>query len=477
MLSPAANPCRACADGLCRLRSIRARKRAAGFLSLAASFLALLLLCSPARGQFPIRQVPAAWNGPARTVVQGNPPAAIDSATPSSPAPAAASTATTTPPHPAIARITVPERDGVSYGSGTLIDARGKFGLVITNWHVVRDASGPITVEFPEGYKSPAEVIRTDKDWDLAALSILRPKAEPLPITSDAPQIGEWLAIAGYGSGDYRAASGYVRAYNSPSADLPAEFIELSAEARHGDSGGPIINQRGELCGVLFGSAPGYTCGAYGGRVRQFLTTVIPGGDPGSDTANIASTIVQPPSPQIAASPTAPDPAAIAQAEVGPPRNYVPPQPQATALHQSPPPQPYVSQSAIKDDFTHLTPAQPPTSDAPIRDWPAPPAVDSRVSVDRPESAPIAASGAAEVDLAPASRVHAPIPPRNGAGKIGGPGVNEAGSDQLLAAMWQRFGGTTFYDQAKSVLAIFGALAITIQLWRFNSRRERDDEE
>jgi hypothetical protein len=444
------------------LRSIRARNAAGGFLSLAASFLIAFIFCSPARGQFPIRQVPAAWTG------QSSPPAPRE-------APVSRSE-TTTNPHPAIARITVPERDGVSYGSGTLIDARGKFGLVITNWHVVRDASGPITVEFPEGHKSPAEVIRTDKDWDLAALSIVRPKAEPLPITSDAPQIGEWLAIAGYGSGEYRAASGYVRAYNSPSTDLPAEFIELSAEARHGDSGGPILNQRGELCGVLFGSAPGYTCGAYGGRVRQFLTTVIPGGEPGSDTANIAATITQPQPSQVASSSPSAEPTASAQADVGPPRNYVPPQPQTTALHQAPAPQPYVSQSAIKDDFTHLTPAQPPTSDAPIRDWPAPPIVDSRVSVDRPESASIAAGSAADVDLAPASRVHVPVPPRGG-GTSSEPGVNEAGSDQLATAMWRKFGGTTFYDQAKSVLAIVGMLAIAVQFWRFNHRRERERED
>src|SRR5688500_15998564 len=46
-------------------------------------------------------------------------------------------------PHPAVARIVVPEGDGAtSYGSGTLIDARDQFGLVVTNWHVVRDGTG-----------------------------------------------------------------------------------------------------------------------------------------------------------------------------------------------------------------------------------------------------------------------------------------------------------------------------------------------
>ena len=180
----------------------------------------------------------------------------------------------------------MPEKNAVSYGSGTLIDARGEFGLVVTNWHVVRDAAGTVTVEFPEGHKSAAHVVRTDPDWDLAALAIHRPKAEPLPISAEMPRVGEMLTIAGYGSGQYRAASGPLSSFAAPRFGFPEEMLDLAAvEARQGDSGGPIINQRGEVCGVLFGSAPGYTIGSYGGRVRQFLATVIPDGQPGSDRA------------------------------------------------------------------------------------------------------------------------------------------------------------------------------------------------
>ena len=48
-------------------------------------------------------------------------------------------------------------------------------------------------------------------------------------------------------------------------------MIELSAPARNGDSGGPILNSRGELAGVLFGSAFGRTSGSYCGRLRWFI--------------------------------------------------------------------------------------------------------------------------------------------------------------------------------------------------------------
>jgi hypothetical protein len=51
-------------------------------------------------------------------------------------------------------------------------------------------------------------------------------------------------------------------------------MVELEAPARNGDSGGPILNGRGELAGVLFGSAFGRTTGSYCGRLQWFLNSV-----------------------------------------------------------------------------------------------------------------------------------------------------------------------------------------------------------
>ena len=61
-------------------------------------------------------------------------------------------------------------------------------------------------------------------------------------------------------------------------ASLPVtnvkEFVELAATARQGDSGGPILNERGELAGVLFGQSDGRTIGSCSSRVRTFLASV-----------------------------------------------------------------------------------------------------------------------------------------------------------------------------------------------------------
>jgi hypothetical protein len=175
---------------------------------------------------------------------------------------------------PAVVRIIAPETGAVSYGSGALVAVTEYYGLVVTNWHVVRDATGPLYVDFPGGFRSPARLLKTDRDWDLAALAIWRPPVEPLTVATEAPRPGDRLTIAGYGPGWYRAMSGRCTQYVSPGGNHGFEMVELEAPARNGDSGGPIFNDRGEIAGILFGSAFGRTTGSYCGRLRWFLAGV-----------------------------------------------------------------------------------------------------------------------------------------------------------------------------------------------------------
>jgi hypothetical protein len=213
-------------------------------------------------------------------------------------------------PHPAVVRVIAPEADGVAYGSGTLVGTRGQQGLVVTNWHVVRDAQGQIEVVFPDGFRSAATVLATDADWDLAALAIWRPAIEPVRLAVDAPRPGEPLTIAGYGSGGYRAVTGRCTQYVAPATDLPFEMVELSVAARQGDSGGPILNGRGELAGVLFGAARGTTTGSYCGRVRWFLARVTDQFRQLPDASSMLA--VEPPAGQLSAPRPEPSPPPVA---------------------------------------------------------------------------------------------------------------------------------------------------------------------
>jgi len=177
-------------------------------------------------------------------------------------------------PHPAVVRIVAAEQGGASLGSGVLVDANRDQAIVLTNWHVVRDSRTAVLVQFPDGFQTAGTVVRMDEAWDLAAVVIWKPPAIPVPLAATPPAPGDLLTIAGYGRGPYRAQTGRCTEYLSPGTGYPKEFVELSAGARQGDSGGPILNERGELAGVLFGQNSGRTIGSCSTRLRTFLASV-----------------------------------------------------------------------------------------------------------------------------------------------------------------------------------------------------------
>ena len=329
-------------------------------------------------------------------------------------------------PHPAVVRVIVPEGAGMSLGSGALVAVTDKLGLVVTNWHVVSDAKGQIVVAFPDGFRSGATLIRTDRDWDLAALAVWRPGVDPIPLATRPPQPGEPLTIAGYGSGRYRAVTGRCTQYVAPGKQHPYEMVELSAGARQGDSGGPIFNSRGELAGVLFGAAGGHTTGSYCGRVGQFLTSVADD----FQRLDAGSTMI--------ARETEPNATPIAgHAESS-----------ATAIARQSQPSPNTTRQQSQPD-----PTQPDAHPLPVVSIPAPPLNSAHPSLSQ---APPSSPGAGWTGSPPYSAAQSPVTP---------PQANEPLS-------WEEIAGTTRADQAKTVLAAIGLLAIFVQGLKLLSRSE-----
>jgi len=191
----------------------------------------------------------------------------------------------------------VPEGDATAFGSGTLVDVREGYGLVVTNWHVVRDSRGVVKVEFPGGFRSHARPLKVDSNWDLAALVIWRPPIEPVKLAIQPPRPGDLLTIHGYGRGQYRIATGRCTTYYAPRQNFPHEMVELDVEARQGDSGGPIFNHCGEMAGVLFGAGEGTTMGSYAPRVSNFLATLAPDIGQANDQALVA--VADRPAPNV----------------------------------------------------------------------------------------------------------------------------------------------------------------------------------
>nr|AUN37719.1 HtrA protease/chaperone protein [uncultured bacterium] len=139
-------------------------------------------------------------------------------------------------------------------GSGFIVD---KNGYIITNNHVVENAT-KIKVRLhgdPADYR--ARVIGTDFETDLAVIKIDAGKpVEPVTIAnSDSVQVGDWAVAIGSPFGlEATVTAGIVSAIGRSPAELGARafqhFIQTDAAINPGNSGGPLLNIRGEVIGV-----------------------------------------------------------------------------------------------------------------------------------------------------------------------------------------------------------------------------------
>lgn len=138
-----------------------------------------------------------------------------------------------------------------SLGSGFIVNARG---LVVTNNHVVEDAS-EIKVKLTDGREFSAKVLGTDPKTDLALLK-LEGEVKDLPVVylgdSDAIDVGDWVIAIGCPFGlDHTTSHGIVSAKERVIGAGPYDdFIQTDAPINPGNSGGPLFNGRGEVIGV-----------------------------------------------------------------------------------------------------------------------------------------------------------------------------------------------------------------------------------
>jgi S1-C subfamily serine protease len=141
-----------------------------------------------------------------------------------------------------------------SRGSGFVVD---KVGHIVTNYRVVEGAR-QVRVSFSNGGSMKATVKGTDPSSDLAVLEIdaTSRALTPLPLgNSDAMEVGDSVVAIGNPFGlDRTAAAGIVsaiqRAIPAPSGYMIDHVIQTDAAIDQGNSGGPLLNRRGEVVGV-----------------------------------------------------------------------------------------------------------------------------------------------------------------------------------------------------------------------------------
>jgi S1-C subfamily serine protease len=157
-----------------------------------------------------------------------------------------------------------------SYGSGFVVGE----GIVATNYHVIA-GGGEAEVRFKDGtLEKVLGTLVSDEARDLALLRVdtERVRLKPLPVSVSVPERGEAVFALGYPLGligEITPTDGIISAkrsgdelcafYEEPRGTFLGTWIQTTAAINHGNSGGPLLDMRGQVVGMstLIGFAAG----------------------------------------------------------------------------------------------------------------------------------------------------------------------------------------------------------------------------
>jgi len=191
---------------------------------------------------------------------------------------------------------------GTGEGSGFVIDHKGD---IVTNNHVV-DQAQSLQVVFANGKKANAQLVRADPLRDLAVVHVSVPVTAVLRFgDSNALQPGQPVMAIGSALGQYRntVTAGVVSALGRTIQEPPSpkfsagvslhNMLQTDTAINQGNSGGPLLNDRGEVVGVNTlisrGAQQTDIFGAGSSVVAEGLGFAIPS----STVSNVAARLVQ----------------------------------------------------------------------------------------------------------------------------------------------------------------------------------------
>lgn len=145
-----------------------------------------------------------------------------------------------------------PTNPGSFGGTGFALSSNG---YVVTNYHVIKDADS-LYLQNSEGEAFKAKMIYIDPAYDLAVLQIVDPAFEglaalPYTFKKSASDVGEDVFTIGFPRDDQVYGKGYVSSKNGYAGDTVA--YQVSIPVNPGNSGGPLLDNRGNVIGIING--------------------------------------------------------------------------------------------------------------------------------------------------------------------------------------------------------------------------------
>ena len=154
-----------------------------------------------------------------------------------------------------------PRPRGMSQGTGFMISDDG---YVLTNHHVV-DGADKVTVRLADRREFTATIVGSDEQSDVALLKVDGKGLPALRTSADPLKAGQWVVAIGSPFGlDHSVTAGIVSAVGraNPLANQQyVPFIQTDVAINRGNSGGPLLNTRGEVVGInsqIFSNSGGF---------------------------------------------------------------------------------------------------------------------------------------------------------------------------------------------------------------------------
>ncbi len=151
-----------------------------------------------------------------------------------------------------------PNEDVYHYGSGFVIDSKG---IIVTNHHVIKSYTSldSITVTIDGNIYNIDKIIKDDSDKDITVLQLKDVDKElpTLQLTdSDLVEVGDKIYTLGNPLGYTNSISqGIVSGFRLGQGRISAKDIQFTAPISGGSSGGVLLNEYGEVIGIVYASA------------------------------------------------------------------------------------------------------------------------------------------------------------------------------------------------------------------------------